>query len=280
MLNLSSTSDKVQVGTSSTADLEVRVDYMDAANVAGVITADTFKQDNQHTTIAATPGPTDVLAAPGASTTSRRLMCLSIRNKHASTANTVTVQIINASSTKELFKATLQAGYELVRTMNGSWLMYDATGALIMGAPAASDTVAGVIEIAEVTEMETGTDTVRAVTPGRQHRHPGHPKVWANAVGAGTSLNSSFGVTSLTDTGAGQATFNFSTNFSAATAYAAVASVERASTTMTVTNVQDSAIRNATLLVGSVQVESYDHTATTMVLEDPASYHLVCLGDN
>lgn len=88
-------------------------------------------------------------------------------------------------------------------------------------ARAASDTVAGGIEIATQAEIETGTDTGRAVTPGRQHFHPSAAKAWAVANFAG-ALVTSYNTSSVTDTGTGQQTFNWTTSFSSAN-YAAVA---------------------------------------------------------
>lgn len=80
---------------------------------------------------------------------------------------------------------------------------------------AASDTVVGNIEIAIQSEMEAGSDTGRAVTPGRQHFHPSAAKVWCQWSDTST-INSSYNVTSITDTGAGDWTVNFTTAFSGA----------------------------------------------------------------
>jgi hypothetical protein len=86
-----------------------------------------------------------------------------------------------------------------------------ATGAYIN---AASDTARGAIEIATQAEMETGTDATRAVTPGRQHFHPSAAKAWIRFSGDGTTNNGSYNVSSLTDSGAGLWTVNFTTAFS------------------------------------------------------------------
>lgn len=84
---------------------------------------------------------------------------------------------------------------------------------------AATDTATGVVELAVQSEMETASDTGRAVVPGRQHFHPGHPKAWVSVSAAsGTPLNNqSYGVSSLTDSGVGVIEVNFTTAFSAAT---------------------------------------------------------------
>lgn len=80
----------------------------------------------------------------------------------------------------------------------------------------ASDTATGVMEIAVQSEMETATDVLRAVTPGRQQFHPGHPKMWGRAtVSGGTpTLAASYNITSITDAGVGNLTVTIATDFS------------------------------------------------------------------
>lgn len=80
---------------------------------------------------------------------------------------------------------------------------------------AASDTVAGKIELAIQSEMETGTDVARAVTPGRQHFHASAAKCWAICANS-TTLLASYNMTSFTDVGAGDGTFTIGTDFSSA----------------------------------------------------------------
>lgn len=100
----------------------------------------------------------------------------------------------------------------------------------------ASDTAAGKIEIAVQSEMETGTDTTRAVTPGRQHYHPSAAKAWVTFTVSGTTVTvqSSYNITSVTRTGAGTYTITFDADFSGANAYAMVgtASIDTGSTTI------------------------------------------------
>ena len=81
--------------------------------------------------------------------------------------------------------------------------------------PAASDTVSGRIEIAVQSEMETGTSTVLAVPPGRQHFHPGHPKAGGNFNGTGTPAFAAgdYGMGAVTDGGAGNYTLALDTAF-------------------------------------------------------------------
>lgn len=67
-------------------------------------------------------------------------------------------------------------------------LVYDGTQFQIPVDPPASDTVAGRIEIAVQSEMETGSSTTLAVTPGRQHFHPSAAKAWGYVNGGGSLL--------------------------------------------------------------------------------------------
>lgn len=81
--------------------------------------------------------------------------------------------------------------------------------------PAASDTVAGRIEIATQAEQEAGSDATRAVTPGRQHFHPSAAKARVTVTGGGTpAIAEDYGVSSVGDNGSGDYTINFDTAFS------------------------------------------------------------------
>lgn len=103
----------------------------------------------------------------------------------------------------------------VLKVDNGSTLDTLSTNA------AASDTAAGIIEIAVQSEMETGTDTGRAVTPGRQQYHPTANKFWVSYDGTGTiAIRSSYNVTSITDTAVGRTDIDYIVDFSG-TDYAA-----------------------------------------------------------
>lgn len=80
--------------------------------------------------------------------------------------------------------------------------------------PAATDVAPGIIELAVQSEMETPASALLAVTPARQHFHPGHPKAWASFHQSGTQgLDADSGVTSIADNGTGLSTFTFDTAF-------------------------------------------------------------------
>ena len=69
--------------------------------------------------------------------------------------------------------------------------------------------------IATQAQQEAGTAVNVLVTPGRQQYHPSACKAWASADFAG-AFAASYGMSSVTDTGVGQQTFNYSTAFSSA----------------------------------------------------------------
>lgn len=150
------------------------------------------------------------------------------------------------------------------------WMLYDANGVAKMSviSPIA----------ASQADMEAAVNLTTFVSPGRQVFHPGECKFWCDAVGAGTSINASYNVTSLTDTGAGLLTINIGTDFSSAN-YAVQVTVERAVTTLAVTDLKYCSVRNAGQAAGTILLEVWDGTAATAVQEDPTSYYVVGFGD-
>ena len=106
------------------------------------------------------------------------------------------------------------ADTQVLKTDGSSTLAWADAEDLVI---AASDSVAGKIEIAVQSEMETGSDTSLAVTPGRQQYHPSAAKFWVKFNGSGTAaISSSYNVTSLVDNGTGNYTVNIATDFSSA----------------------------------------------------------------
>lgn len=65
-------------------------------------------------------------------------------------------------------------------------------------------------------EMETASSTTVFSSPGRQHRHPGHPKAWAQISfsGAVPQIEQQYNVTSVTDNATGDTRVNYTTAFS------------------------------------------------------------------
>lgn len=109
MLLLTSTSDKIQVVTSGAVTTEVHATYVDESS--GTITPG---RKNTDITTATT---TDVVASPGAST-NRNVQTLIIRNSHASTSNTISVQHTDGTTVAVVFSVTLAAG-EAIQYLDG-----------------------------------------------------------------------------------------------------------------------------------------------------------------
>ena len=107
MLLLTSVNDRLQIVTSSVADIDVHASWVDTS--AGVITP-----GRTNTAIALTT-TTSVAGAPAAST-QRNVKTLHVRNKHASLACDVTVQHTDGTIVAQLYKATLSAGDALEYT--------------------------------------------------------------------------------------------------------------------------------------------------------------------
>lgn len=259
MLLLTSTSDKVQVITDATADVEVHASYVDYAS--GTITP-----ARTNTASITTATTTDVVASPGSST-QRNVKHLNVRNNHASTAVNVTVQHTDGTNVETLYKVNLTAGESLVFGADGIWRHYDANGGAYENP----------LPVATQSDMEAASSTLLLVTPGRQHYHPGHPKFWVKC-GVTANILASYNVSSLTDTGAGLVTVNIGTDFSDAN-WCCQVTVERTSTSLTVTNLKFCNIRSGGQAAGTLLAEVYDGTATTAVQEDPTSWHIMGLGD-
>lgn len=272
MINLVLTTDKVSLITSSTAGIDVHASWVD--NVAGSMTPG---KTNTAVTTAAT---TDIIAAP-ASSTVRNVKFVNVRNIHASTSNDVTVQYNANGTLYTLAKCTLLPGEYLIGS-EGTWYHYDANGGVYgVALPNASDTVIGGIEIAVQSEMETGTDVIKAVTPGRQHFHPGHPKAWLRATVAGAvpSITASYNITSLTDTATGDMGITIATDFSGAGVYSVQTGGEGINQTGAEANRRNINIKFGTLAAGTVSLECWNTTTITSALADPNSWHCVMEGD-
>jgi len=91
-----------------------------------------------------------------------------------------------------------------------------ATQIAAFASPAASDTVAGVAEIATQAEQETGTDTGRIVCPGRQHFHASAAKFWVYWTANSTTILASYNIDSIADTTVGDADGTITNDFSSA----------------------------------------------------------------
>lgn len=130
------------------------------------------------------------------------------------------------------------------------------------------------------TQMEAASSAVVSVVPAVQQFHPGHPKAWAMVtVSGGTpTLQTSYNVTSITDTATGRLTITIATDFSSVN-YCNQISVEAASNATAVANRRFPCIANGGIAAGTVELNCWDGTAVNSNLVDPASWHWMALGD-
>lgn len=165
-------------------------------------------------------------------------------------ASTLNLNTIGAKSIKRpngdaLVAGDIVAGQPIITVYKSSpdeWRM------LSPGAFAASDTVVGGLEIAVQSEMEAAASAVLAVTPGRQHFHPGHPKAGGNFNGSGTPAfrSGDYGMGAITDNGAGDYTLALDTAFSNTDYWlTAFARMEAASTRQTSVSAPDGGTKTA-----------------------------------
>jgi hypothetical protein len=283
VLNLALTTDKLDLITSAASTCVVHVSYVDdVIESAGPPRVDIFNAGKQNTAIS-TATTTDICAAP-ASTVIRNVKFISIRNTDASVSNVVTPRVNANGTIYELFSCTLLFDEELV-CREGVWFHYDSNGGVYGQAlPVASDTVVGGIEIATQAEMEAASSNTLAVAPGRMKYHPGVAKFILHTTGTATPVadaNCTYGCT-ITDTGVGQLTINFSTAFSAAGSYCVQVCTEVISVTLTAAaNVMQGYMRfGGQASASSCQVNNCDRTATTNVIRDPISWHVCGWGDH
>ena len=121
MLLLTSTSDKIQLVTSSTAPLEVHATFVD--NASGTITPG---RKNTEITSATT---TDVVAAPGSSV-QRNVQTLIVQNVDGSATNTVTVRHTDGTTAVDIFTVALGFG-EVLQFLDGvGFQVFANSGAL------------------------------------------------------------------------------------------------------------------------------------------------------
>jgi len=88
--------------------------------------------------------------------------------------------------------------------------------------PDATTSVKGKLTRATQANMESETSGAIAVTPDVLKYHPGAAKAWGCANATGSSILASYNVSSLTDNGTGDWTWNFTTAFSSANYAAAI----------------------------------------------------------
>ena len=158
----------------------------------------------------------------------------------------------------------------------GTWGLTTRTDAgAIQATPIQINRSTGVITfvdamIATQAQMETATSLVTIVTPGRTQYHPGVAKGWGkfNLV-AGIVV--SYNVASLTDTGAGQVTISWNTDFSGSD-YVIIGTAQNTDSSSRCVMVSNSTTPTA----GATLMNSENCSGT---LTDPVLWHVVAFGD-
>lgn len=134
---------------------------------------------------------------------------------------------------------------------------------------AASDTVAGVIEVAVQSEIETAASVTLAMTPARMRFFPGVAKGWASVNAAG-GINLDHNLDSVSDVGTGSVLFTWFIDFSD-TNYGAIVSIEESGATI------------LTAFVGAHTASTTQVTCVTNdaspVVADPDVYFIGVFGD-
>lgn len=161
MLLLTSTTEKVQVITGSTGDVDVHASFVDATASTSPV------PDTQFQVGIVTAATTDVVAAPAASTW-RNVQTLLIRNVHASVTNLVTVRVTDGTNNADVFAASLAAG-ESIQYLDGvGFQVLAATGAVKtsqnQGANATGGAQSSAVLASDVTNNNAVANTIADVT--------------------------------------------------------------------------------------------------------------------
>ncbi len=128
MLILNSTTDLLQIVTSAATAVDVHSSWVD-------YTAPSTQAPDRKNTAITTATTTTIVGSPTIGV-QRNVKTVNVRNKSATTSNTVTVTDVDATNTvtAELFSATLYAGEELVYVEGQGFRIYDAAGNAKQGA--------------------------------------------------------------------------------------------------------------------------------------------------
>lgn len=129
------------------------------------------------------------------------------------------------------------------------------------------------IAAATQTEQEAGSSQAAFVSPGTQQYHPSAAKCWGKFTANSTTIEASYNITSIADTGTGQMTVTIATDFSGAD-WAATLTLER--TTGAPIGLVPGI--NTAPTAGTVVIESQS-TAFGVPLTDPTAWHFVGFGD-
>ena len=156
MINLASTSDKIQLLTSATGTIEVSASYVD-------LNGTTVSPGQSSTADITAATTTDVVAAP-ASSTVRNIKSLFVFNSHAIKTNTVTVKKVDATRSRTVMVASLGAGEALVYEDGAGWSRYNCYGVQMTASSSPSSTGMEPLVI-NITGTRTGTWALTRTVP-------------------------------------------------------------------------------------------------------------------
>lgn len=161
MLILAGTSDLVRVVTSSSANVDVQASWIDRT-----VSSSAEAAGRTNTAIAAAT-TTTVTGSPS-SGVERTVKALRIRNKHATTANTVTLTHTDGTTAVELISAVLSAGDSLHYDEDGGCTVFDSLGRIKTRSDglvaAAVNTLNTVVLGSDVTNNNASANTIADVT--------------------------------------------------------------------------------------------------------------------
>lgn len=147
MINLSLTTDKLELTTDSAATLDVHASWADYAS--GSVTP------GKTNTAFSSPSTADIVPVPGASTV-RNVKKLNIRNKDAALSVTVTVKYNQNGTVFELFKTILSPGDVLVYTEQLDFYVITGTAKLNAMLVVTNDYVNATTSFTDITGLTIG----------------------------------------------------------------------------------------------------------------------------
>lgn len=136
--------------------------------------------------------------------------------KTDSSANAITItcdgsDTIDGASTQNI--STQYDTYSISSNGVDAWEVLIKPSAAVQNA---STSQRGIIQLATNAEVATATDSVKAVVPSAVNSHPGVAKAWCMYNGTTNTILASHNISSVTDNGDGDFTFNFTVAFSSA----------------------------------------------------------------
>lgn len=160
MILLASTSDLVRVVTTGAVTTDVHASYVD-------LNGSTVTPGRANTAI--TTATTTTIVGSPASSTYRTVKTIHIHNKHATTAQTVTVEHTDGTTAVELIQVTLSAGYVLHYDEGAGWEILDSGGRSLQnssnnGSAAAVNSMNTVVLASDVTNNNATANTIADVT--------------------------------------------------------------------------------------------------------------------